>query len=41
MTDRPFDLLEGPVLSVLLKPAGRWVILRDANLIAPAGGTSR
>jgi len=31
--------LEGPVLSVLRKTGpGRWVIFRDANMLAPAGG---
>jgi len=31
--------LEGPVLSVLRKTApGGWVIFRDANMLAPAGG---
>ena len=29
--------LSGPALSILMKkPDGRWVIFRDANMIAPA-----
>ena len=37
---KPPMVRSGPTLSILVKRDGRWLLARDANLLAPADATA-